>query len=83
MANRLAPSSELAEQTRDWAGRLAAAAPLAQRHGKEILRRATRESLAGIIALEARCQAALGRSRDALEGVRAFFEKRPAAFTGE
>ena len=83
LANRTVPGDALVAETQAWAERLVAGAPLAQRYSKQILRRAMRTSLTETIALEAKLQNMMLDSKDVLEGTQAFFEKRPAVFTGE
>jgi 2-(1,2-epoxy-1,2-dihydrophenyl)acetyl-CoA isomerase len=65
------------------AGRLAKGPTLALGHIKAAIRASTGNDLEAQLALEARHQAILGRSRDYREGVAAFRDKRPAVYTGE
>ena len=64
------------------AGHLARGPTLAYRLTREALRAAGTNGLADQLALEARLQGEAGRSRDFLEGVAAFLEKRPPRFDG-
>jgi len=66
----------------ELAARLARGPTLALGHIKSAIRAATANGLEDQLALEARSQAALGRSDDYREGVLAFREKRPAAYRG-
>ena len=74
----------------DFAATVAArAAPARRRPDRRLpadqagaARAASRNDLAGQLALEAELQGEAGRSRDFREGVAAFLEKRPARFEG-
>lgn len=82
LCNRVVPSGSLIRESLAWAGSLAERAPLAVAATKRAMRQAMQVTLEETIALEARLQAECGASRDAAEGVRAFFEKRPPKFEG-
>ncbi len=64
------------------ATRLANGPTAAFRGGKQALRASASNDLAAQLALEARLQGGCGRSRDFLEGVPAFLEKRARQFDG-
>jgi len=64
------------------AATLAAGPTLAFRETRALLRAATARDLDAQLAAEAAAQATCGKSRDFLEGVLAFTEKRPARFEG-
>ena len=49
---------------------------------RKIMWRSLDADFAGQLADEAHTQNEAGRSKDFIEGVRAFLEKRPAQFTG-
>jgi len=72
----------LAARTAELAGRLAKGPTAAYRLTRQALRQGMANSLEDQLALEARLQGEAGRSRDFLEGVAAFLEKRPARFEG-
>jgi len=72
----------LAERVAELAGRLARGPSVAYRLIKRALRQSTANGLDDQLALEARLQAEAGASRDFLEGVAAFLEKRPARYEG-
>jgi len=72
----------LAEHARALAVRLAQGPTLAYRRAKQALRASMANDLDAQLALEARLQGEVGRSRDFLEGVMAFSEKRSPVFEG-
>jgi len=72
----------LAERVAELAGRLARGPSVAYRLIKRALRQSAANGLDDQLALEARLQAEAGASRDFLEGVAAFLEKRPARYEG-
>ena len=80
MIDRVA--TDLAEETRQLATAIAAAPPLAIAGIKRALNAAERNDLAAQIDLESEHQLRCFSSADAAEGMAAFFEKRPAAFSG-
>ena len=61
---------------------IAANAPLAARAARRVLRSSGDLSTEEALALEARLSAELATTADAVEGPRAFLDKRPARFTG-
>lgn len=73
---------QLAGRAAELAGRLAAGPSLAYRLAKQALRESLANDRDAQLALEARLQGEAGRSRDFVEGVMAFLEKRPARFEG-
>jgi 2-(1,2-epoxy-1,2-dihydrophenyl)acetyl-CoA isomerase len=83
LVNRVVPADQLMEETMALASRLAKAAPLAMALAKRALNRALETSLEDALEFEAQLQAIAGRSKDYVEGVAAFVEKRPPEFTGE
>lgn len=85
LVNRVVPAGQLEAAALDWAGRLAAGAPLSLRGNKRIIRellaaetRLDADVAAELIALRKACF----ESDDFREGVAAFAEKRPANWTG-
>ena len=80
MIDRIA--TDLAAETRQLATAIAAAPPLAIAGIKRALNAAERNDLAAQIDLESEHQLRCFSSADAAEGMAAFFEKRPAAFSG-
>jgi enoyl-CoA hydratase/carnithine racemase len=82
LVNRVFPAERLLEESLDYAARLAARAPLAQRLGKEVMLRALGRPLEDGLRLESRSFHDLGQTRDLAEGTAAFREKRDARFEG-
>ena len=80
LVNRVVPHADLEDTVRDVAGRLAAKPALALALAKEALRRSLSADLDEMLDFEVRAQDQAFRSRDALEGTRAFMEKRAPNF---
>lgn len=66
----------------EMAGRLAKGPTVAHRLAKAALRASGENTLDDQLALEAKLQGEAGRTRDFMEGVMAFLEKRPARYEG-
>ena len=73
----------LRDEARTLARKLAAMPTRALGTIKQAYAASLNNTLDEQLALEARLQSEIGRSRDFVEGVTAFLEKRPAQFTGE
>jgi 2-(1,2-epoxy-1,2-dihydrophenyl)acetyl-CoA isomerase len=73
---------QLSARTAELAGRLARGPAVAYRLMKRALRASMSNDLETQLALEAQLQGEAGRTRDFLEGVAAFMEKRPASYEG-
>jgi len=82
IANKVVATGDLEAETRAWAERLAAGAPLGMAATKRLMRSVGAMSYGDAISAEGREQAALLRSADFREGVRAFFAKEKAVFKG-
>lgn len=76
------PDAMLAARTDEIAQRLAHGPTLAFRRTKQALRASLSSTLDAQLALEAKFQGEAGRSRDFLEGVMAFADKRDPVFEG-
>jgi 2-(1,2-epoxy-1,2-dihydrophenyl)acetyl-CoA isomerase len=83
MVDRVVPAAELAAETESLARTIADGPPLAIAAIKRALAASPANPLRDQIELESEHQLAAFRSRDAAEGMAAFFEKRPPRFSGE
>ena len=83
LVNVVVDHESLVERTRETAFELASAAPTSIRYAKEGIARAEHASLDEILDYEEEAQLACFRSEDALEGLRAFGEKRRPDFKGK
>lgn len=82
IVNRVVPASELDALVDAWAKRLAAGPPLALSMTKTMLNNAHMVSMEQALEDEARSQAVNLASKDAVEAIRAFQEKRDPTFHG-
>lgn len=83
LVNRVVPHDDLMELAGEWAARLAAKPALALHYAKEAVRRSLGSTVDEMLDFETAAQRDCFGSADALEGVRAFVEKRPAEFGKE
>lgn len=83
MINRVVPAAELMNEAGKLAASLAAGPTGSIARIKRMLNATFANDVRAQLALEADCQIESGRSSDFLEGVSAFFEKRPPKFTGK
>jgi 2-(1,2-epoxy-1,2-dihydrophenyl)acetyl-CoA isomerase len=82
LVNRVVPAAELQRATRTLAEKISAGPPAVLRMAKHMVNRAATSDLAAALDLEAFSQGIALASEDHQEGLRAFFDKRPARFTG-
>jgi 2-(1,2-epoxy-1,2-dihydrophenyl)acetyl-CoA isomerase len=82
LVTRVVDAERLADETYEYARRLADGPPIAQGFTKRALHRALDAPLAELLAFEADAQATCSHTSDAHEGVRAFLERRKPIFTG-
>ena len=80
--NHVVPHERLRDEAAALAARLAAAPPLAARAVRRVLFGADRVALERALEAEIQRQAECFASEDFLEGLNAFFEKRPPRFRG-
>jgi 2-(1,2-epoxy-1,2-dihydrophenyl)acetyl-CoA isomerase len=83
LVNRVVPADQLMTETNALSARLARSAPIALALAKRALNRSLETNLEQALEFEAELQSIAGRSKDYVEGVDAFVEKRPPNFTGE
>ena len=83
LINRLVPSADAEKETRALALRLAAGPPLVHAWVKRSVYGALSTTLDEALEVEVKGQTQLIRSKDFLEGVSAFFQKRDPVFQGE
>jgi len=82
LVNRVVPHEQLETSTREWAERLAAKPALPLALSKQALRIAEVATLDAMLDYEGEAQDRCFRASDALEGTRAFIEKRAPDFGG-
>jgi enoyl-CoA hydratase len=83
LVEQMVPANELREHTLGLAGRIAARGPIALQAAKETIQAASRMPLEEGLKFERAWFGLLFSTKDLDEGVSAFLEKRPPAFTGE
>lgn len=82
LVNEVVPHDEVFDRAMDMAQRIAANGPLAVRAVKEAVRRSEGTGLDEALRIESEVGVPVFTSQDAVEGPRAFMEKRPPLFTG-
>ena len=82
LVNRVWPAEDLQREAAAAVAALAAGPTLAFARTKALFRDHLRIDLAEALAGEAKAQVASGQTKDHLEGVTAFLEKRPPTFQG-
>ncbi|HLZ75752.1 enoyl-CoA hydratase [Phenylobacterium sp.] len=83
LVSRVVPADKLLEDVLAAAGKIAGQSPLALAMTKELVNAAFETTLATGVAMERRLFHSLFAFDDQKEGMAAFVEKRPAAFTGK
>lgn len=81
--NRVVPDERLAEETLKWATALAAKPRIPQQRVKRAVQRSLGSTLDEMLEYECAAQLECATSPDAVEGIRAFLEKRPPEFGKE
>lgn len=82
LVSRVVPPEALMDAARDLAARVARNPPRQLRLTKRLLREGQSQSLAGLLELSAAYQGAAHQTRDHLEAVSAFLDKRAPDFSG-
>jgi len=82
LVNQVVPRADLEARALQIAARLAAGAPRALANVKDLVYLAITGSLDAQLVAEQRCFRAAAGTADFREGICAFFERRPARFTG-
>jgi 2-(1,2-epoxy-1,2-dihydrophenyl)acetyl-CoA isomerase len=83
MANRVVDDEQLVPATTELAQRLAAGPPGSYATIKRTINACTYDGFAESLEFEAQLQQERADSRDFMEGVVSFVQKRPPTFTGE
>ncbi|WP_091836694.1 enoyl-CoA hydratase-related protein [Marininema halotolerans] len=83
LANQLVPHDRLLEETLAFAKRLAQGPTRAIGLTKRAIYKAMDTDIAGALEYEAQVQEIAGKSKDFLEGIASFVEKRPPQYRGE
>jgi enoyl-CoA hydratase len=82
IVNRVVPAERLLDEAHALADRILTRAPLAVEMAKQLIADGLDAPLSTAITMETGMTATLYDTEDAREGISAFIEKRPAAFTG-
>jgi 2-(1,2-epoxy-1,2-dihydrophenyl)acetyl-CoA isomerase len=82
LINRVVPDGKLMEEARSLASRLAAGPTLSYANSKRALNNSVLKIMNEQLELEADIQSEMAQTKDFLEGVQAFVEKRDARFKG-
>jgi 2-(1,2-epoxy-1,2-dihydrophenyl)acetyl-CoA isomerase len=80
--NRVVPAAEIDALVDGWAARLASGPPIALAMTKRMLNRAFEQSFEQALDDEARCQTVNFGTKDTLESIAAFLQKRDPTYRG-
>jgi enoyl-CoA hydratase/carnithine racemase len=83
LVNRVVPSDRLIDEALELAGRIAANAPLAVRHSRDVIKRAAEVPESEGWEINNGAVGIVFSSADAMEGPIAFAEKRPPNWQGK
>ncbi|MBJ18552.1 MAG: enoyl-CoA hydratase/isomerase family protein [bacterium] len=82
LCNRIVPAAVLLDEAHSWANELAGRAPLSLRYAKDAVRTAITSDLPRTFDREVELQKICSESEDAMEGIKAFIQKREPEFSG-
>lgn len=80
--NRVVPAAEIDDVVDDWSSRLASGPPIALAMTKRMLNRSFEQTFEQALDDEARCQTVNFGTRDTVEAITAFIQKRTPRFEG-
>ncbi len=83
LINRVVADDQLAPEAKELLGKLAVGPTVSYANAKKLLNRSVYPDLAEQLEAEADAQREQGQSKDFIEGVMAFVQKRPAEFKGQ
>lgn len=83
LANKTAPADSALQESLAWAAELASRAPIALALTKQAMRNSFTQSLEETFSAEGPLQDECMASKDFVEGITAFFEKREPSFSGQ
>lgn len=83
LVNRVVPAKELPASTMELAGQMLEAGPIALRQAKRTINEGCETDLASALALETAAYEAVIPTKDRMEGLAAFREKRKPVYRGE
>jgi enoyl-CoA hydratase len=83
LINRVCPPDTLMDYAMELARQIARNAPIAVRDGKKLIREGVEASIETALSYEQAVLSGLFQTKDAMEGIKAFNEKREALFRGE
>ena len=82
LVNRVIPAEQVEKVAMEYARTIAENAPLAVRAAREVMRGSGNVSETEALDMERACAQELSATEDAIEGPRAFLEKRQPVFKG-
>jgi methylglutaconyl-CoA hydratase len=83
LVHQVVPANEAVNEARKWAAKLLQSGPLALRQAKYAIRAGLERPLEQALVLETEAYKVCLQSKDRLEGLKAFVEKRKPSYTGE